>query len=113
MHVIFSGRSVFPTTNLKGPAAILISRDTCSYSITKLFRACFCVGGGGYRTILVRCVAKEGIAQMCPCEAKHQGAVSHHFGEVLTSLKVSRDMGYHSDSIAVSRYRDIMGPLSN
>ena len=33
-----------------------------------------------------------------------KGGVSHHFGGVQTSLKkVSRDMGYRSDSIAVSR----------
>ena len=47
------------------------------------------------------------------CETKYEGEVSHHFGEVLlTSLKkknVSREMGYRSDSIAVSRD---MGPLS-
>ena len=45
---------------LRGPIAILfISRDTCNDSIAKLFRACFCgVGGGGYRTIIARYVAK-------------------------------------------------------
>ena len=64
----------------------------------------------GYRAIIARYVAKRGIAQMCLCETKYQGGVSHHFGGVLTSLKeVSRDMGYRSDSIAVSRD---MGPLS-
>ena len=64
----------------------------------------------GYRTIIARYVAKWGIAQMCLCETKYQGGVSHHFGGVLTSPKeVSRDMGYRSDSIAVSRD---MGPLS-
>ena len=34
-----------------------------------------------YRTIIVRYVAKRGIAQMCLCE------LSHHFGGVRTSLK--------------------------
>ena len=64
----------------------------------------------GYRTIIARYVAKWGIAQMCLCETKYQGGVSHHFGGVLTSPKeVSRDMGYRSDSIAVLRD---MGPLS-
>ena len=93
-------------TDLEGPVAILfISRDTCIYSIAKLFRACFC----GYRTIIARYVAKWGIAQKCLYETKYQGGVSHHFGGVLTSLKkVSCDMGYCSDSIAISRN---MGPL--
>ena len=55
--------------HLRGPAAILfISRDACSDSIAKLFRACFCGGGGGYRTIIARYVAKWGIAQMCLCK---------------------------------------------
>ena len=62
----------------------------------------------GYRTIITRYVAKWGVAQMCLCETKYQGGVSHHFGGVLTFPKtVSRDMGYRSDSIAVSRD---MGP---
>ena len=61
----------------------------------------------GYRTIIARYVAKWVIAQMCLCETKCQGGVSHHFGGVLPG-KVSRDMGYRSDSIAVSRD---MGPL--
>ena len=65
----------------------------------------------GYHTIIARYVAKWGIAQMCLCKIKYQGGVSHHFGGMLTSLKrVSRDMGYRSDSIAVSRD---MGPLSS
>ena len=43
---------------------------------------------------------------MCLCETKYQGGVLHHSGGVLTSLKkVSRDMGYRSDSIAnIARY---------
>ena len=64
----------------------------------------------GYRTIIARYVAKWGIAQMCLCETKYQGEVSHQFGGALTSVKkVSRDMGYRNDSIAVSCD---MGPLS-
>ena len=47
-------------------------------------------------------VAKWGIAQMCLCEAKYQGVVSHHFvGSANLPEKVSRNMGYRSD----------MGPL--
>ena len=44
----------------------------------------------GYRTIIARYVAKWGIAQMCLCEAKCQGGVSHHFGGVPTSPKKYR-----------------------
>ena len=63
----------------------------------------------GYCTIIARYVAKWGIAQMCLCGTKYQGGVSHHFGESANlPEKVSRDMGYRSDSIAVSRD---MGPL--
>ena len=64
----------------------------------------------GYRTIIARYVAKWGIAQMCLCEtSRAKGGYRMHFGGVLTlPEKVSRDMGYRSDSIAVSRD---MGPL--
>ena len=48
------------------------------------------VGGGGDRTIIVRYVAKWCIAQMCLCETKYQGGVSHHFGGMLISLKKYR-----------------------
>ena len=91
---------------LRGPTAILfISCDTCSDSIAKLFGLVFM----GYRTIIARYVAKWGIARMCLCKIKYHWGVSHHFGGVLTSLKkYPRDMGYRSDSIAVSRD---MGPL--
>ena len=92
------------THALRGPVAILfISRDTCSDSIAKLFRACFC----GYRTIIARYVAKWGIAQMCLCETKCQGGASHHFGEVLTSLKKYRAMW--GIAAIVSQYRAIWG----
>ena len=55
-----------------------------------------------YRAIPVTIVSR-GIAQMCLCETKCQGGVSHRFGGVLTSVKK-----YRSDSIAISRD---MGPL--
>ena len=71
--------------DLRGPAAILfISRDALSNSVAKHFRACFSGGGGGYRTTIVRFVAKWGIAQMCLYETRCHGGVSHH---LLTSLK--------------------------
>ena len=63
-----------------------------------------------YRTIIARSVAKWGIAQICLSETMCHGEVSHDFGWVLTPLKkVSREMGYRCDSIAISRD---MGPLS-
>ena len=46
---------------LRAPAAILfISCDTCSDSITRLVRACFCGGGGGYRAIIEGLCCKLG-----------------------------------------------------
>ena len=63
-----------------------------------------------YRTIIARYVAKWGIAQMCLCETKYQGGgIAPLWGSAKFPEKVSRDMGYRSDSIAVSRD---MGPLS-
>ena len=61
----------------------------------------------GYRTIIARYVAKWGIAQMCLCETKYQGGVSHHFGGVLTSLKKYRAIW--SIAAIVSQYRAIWG----
>ena len=61
----------------------------------------------GYRTIIVRYVAKWGIAQMCLCETKYQEGVSHHFGEVLTSLKKYRVIW--GIAAIVSQYRAIWG----
>ena len=63
----------------------------------------------GYRTTIARYVAKRGIAQMCLCETKYQGGgIAPFWGSANLPEKVSRDMGYRSDSIAVSRD---MGPL--
>ena len=92
---------------LRGPVAILfISRVTCSNSIAKLLRACFM----GYRTIIARYVARWGIAQMCLCETKYQGGgIAPLWVSASLPEKVLRDIGYRSDSIAVSRD---MGPLS-
>ena len=55
---------------------------------------------------------QNGVSHRSACvKLSTKGGVSHHFGEVLTSLKNYRsDMGYRSDSIAVSRD---MGPLRN
>ena len=58
----------------------------------------------GYRTIFARYVTKRGIAQMCLCETKYQGGViAPSGGSATLPEKVSRDMGYCSDSIAISR----------
>ena len=90
---------------LRGPVAILfISRDTCSDSIAKLSRVLVFVG---YRTIIARYVAKWGIAQMCLCETKYQRGVSHHFGELLTSLKKYRAIC--GIAAIVSQHRAIWG----
>ena len=63
----------------------------------------------GYRTIIARYVAKRGIAQMCLCKTKYQGGgIAPFWGTANLPEKLSRDMGYRSDSIAVSRD---MGPL--
>ena len=65
----------------------------------------------GYRTIIARYVAKWGIAQLCLCETKYQrGGIAPFRGSANIPEKVSRDMGYRSDSIAISRD---MGPLSS
>ena len=64
----------------RGPAAILfIARDSCSDSIANVFRACFCGGGGGYRTIIARYVAKWGIAQILDGQNR-QSPIASDFG---------------------------------
>ena len=91
---------------LRGQAAILlISRDACSDSIAKLFRACFFFwGGGGYRTTIARHVAKWGIAQMCLCETEYQGGVPSHVGDLLTCLKKYRAIWVIAPTISQCRY---------
>ena len=89
-------KTVLPETDpniLRGPAAILfISRNTCSDSIAKLFRACFYGVSHNYRGI--RCKMGYRIAPF--------------WGSAHLPQKVSRDMGYRSDSIAALHD---MGPL--
>ena len=64
----------------------------------------------GHRTIIAQYAAKWGIAQMRLCETKYQGGgISAFWGSANLPSKVSRDMVYRCDSIAVSRN---MGPLS-
>ena len=46
-------------------------------------------------------------AQMCLCESKYQGGVSHHFGGVLISLKKCRAIW--GVAAIVSQYRAIWG----
>ena len=63
----------------------------------------------GYRTIVARYVATWGIAQMRMCETKCQGrGIAPFWGSANLPSRVSRDMGYRSDSITISRD---MGPL--
>ena len=94
--------------DLRGPAAILfISRDTCSDSIAKLSHALVLWGIAHISRDTLQNVAKWGIAQMCLCEAKYQGGVSHHFGGVMPSLKKYRAIW--GIAAIVSRYRAIWG----
>ena len=63
----------------------------------------------GYRTIVARYAAKWGITvtQMCLCQTKYQGGVSHHFGGVQPSLK--RYRAIWGIAAIVSQYRAIWG----
>ena len=93
---------------LRGPVAILfISRDTCSDSIAKLFRACFCGVSHNYRAI---CCKMGYRTDMSGINESTKGGIAPFWGSANLPEKVSRDMGYRSDSIAVSRD---MGPLSS
>ena len=63
----------------------------------------------GYRTSIARYVAKWGIALICLCKKKApKGGIAPCWGIAGMAEEVSRDRGYRSDSIAVSRD---MGPL--
>ena len=86
---------------LRGPAAILvISRDTGSDSIAKLLRACFYGLSHIHRAI--HC--KSACAKL-----NTKGGYRTILGGANLPEKVSHNMGYRSDSIAISRD---MGPLS-
>ena len=53
----------------------------------------------GYRTFFIaQYVAKWGIAQMCLCELSTKGGIAPFGGSAKLFSKVSRDMGYRSDS---------------
>ena len=95
---------------LRGLAAILsISRDTCII-VAIASQNCFVLVFVGYRKIIARYVAKWGITQMCLCETKYQGrGIAPFWGAANLPEEGSRDMGYRSDSIAISRD---MEPLS-
>ena len=76
----------------------LEARKTCSclfYGVSYNYRATWC---------------NMGIAQMCLCETKYQGGgIAPFWGSADLPEKVSFDMGYRSDGIAIS---PDMGPLS-
>ena len=82
---------------------------TCSDTIAKLVAKLLVLVFVGHCTIIARYVAKSGIAQMCLCTTKCQGGIAPFCGAAHLPEKVSRDTGYRSDSIAISRD---MGPLS-
>ena len=90
---------------LRGPAAILfISRDTCSDSIAKLFRGLFSWGIAQ----LSRDILQNGVSHRCACvKLSIKGRLSHHFGELLTSLK--KYLAIWGIAAIVSRYRAIWG----
>ena len=90
--------------NLRGPATILSYR---AILVAIVSQNSFVLVFGGYRTIITRYVAKWGIAQMCLCETKCSGGVSHHFGELLTSLKKHRAIW--GIAAMLSQYRAIWG----
>ena len=94
---------------LRGPAAILvISRDACSDGIAKLFRAYFNIGGGGIAQ-LSRDMLRSRVSHRCACVKLSTKGSAPFWGSADLPEKVSRDMGYRSDSIAISR--DMVGPL--
>ena len=96
------------TQILRGPAAILfISRDTFSDSIAKLFRACFPGVSHKYRAI---CCKMGYRTDMSVSNKAPRGGIAPCWGIAGMAEKVSRDRGYRSDTIAVSRD---MGPLSS
>ena len=97
-------RPAKPRPELRGPAAILfISRDTCSDSIAKLFRACFM----GYRTIIARYVAKRVSHRCAFVKLSNNGGYRTIFGGVPTSLKKYRAIW--GIAAIVSQYREIWG----
>ena len=64
----------------------------------------------GCRTSIARYVAKWGIALMCLCKRRHQGGgIAPCWGIAGMAEKASRDRGYRSNTIAISRD---MGPRS-
>ena len=92
---------------LRGPAAILfISRDTFSDSIAKLFRACFPGVSHRYRAICCKMGYRTGMSVQ---NEAPRGGIASCWGIAGMAEKVSRDRGYRSDTIAISRD---MGPLS-
>ena len=97
--------SIDSVLGLRGPATILwISRDACSDNHKTL--SCLFLGG----IVQLSCNVKWGVAQIRLCKTKYQGGVSTPFcGIADLPEKLSRNMGYRSDGIAISRE---MVPLS-
>ena len=66
-----------------------------------------------YRTTTAQYVAKWGIAQMCLCETKYQGGVSHHVGATLTALKKFRDRKGTPKNLCDKDFAELSGELSD
>ena len=86
---------------------LFISRDTCKESIAKHFGACF---HGGIAQ-LSRDMLQNGVSHRYTCVKVSTGGGGRYrtiLGSCQPPWKVLHDMGYRSDSIAISRD---MGPL--
>ena len=91
---------------LRGSAAILfISRDTFSDSIAKNVRVCFPGVSHKYRAI---CCEMGYCTYMSVSKKAPRGGIAPCWGIAGMAEKVSRDRGYRSDTLAISRD---MGPL--
>ena len=95
------GRCLGRSRTVRGPAMILlISRDTCSDRIATLFCACFYGVSHNYRAI---CSKLGYRTDVLVGNSVPRGRIAPFWRSADLPEKVSRDTGYHSDSIAISR----------
>ena len=67
-----------PTPEPRGPAAVFISRDSCSDSIAKRFRACFCAVAHNYRAIRCKMGCRTDVCVCVKLSAK--GGIAPFWG---------------------------------
>ena len=89
---------------LSGPAAILSYRAMLIATVSQNSSVLVFVW---YRTIIARCVATWGIAEMCLFETRYQWGVSHHNWGAQAFLETSREIW--CIATIVSQYRAIWG----